>query len=585
MCNKVVCKGCGKASWVGCGLHVQLVLSNIPVAERCPNWKSGLPCGIEDFKDARQEVEEMCLSPVLKLKDFDGERDPFFKQIQSEAREVIEEEPELSKVLNETVLLENLESFEDVVAATVCQRLELGFGNTKRNCLVDDQTLESLIRETLHDNYLELGHTCGQALRRDSLAVCERDPAMSHILEVVLFSKGYGALVCHRVAYRLWHKKKRYTASYLQSLASAKFGLDIHPATQIGVGVMFDHGTGIVIGETAVVGHGCTILHGVTLGGTGKESGDRHPKVGNHVLIGANVSVLGNIRIGHSVKIGAGSVVIRPIPHHATAVGVPAKIIGRVLEQDPGDTVDTALVDVQQFHKAKLLKHMSSLSSTGSTLPTTASTTDASESSDYASDTTSASCERNTDQLCPFRGLNDLAQEAPGGTVTICTLLRIFKPMGASQCRLGAAFYELDTLGVGHVHWDRVYDEADIEDQEVTGSENDDEVNIEFVERAFVERASTILSEYTGLPKDEVQAKLIETREKDELNYGGAKKLKKHRCCRFHNPRRQRRASFHDNPQLSGNAVEHRKTLPASFLSSATEGIRQLLSLEEKSHG
>ena len=560
-------------------MHVQLVLSNIDEADRCPNWKSGLPCGNEDFHNAKQEVEELCLSPVLQLKDFDGERDPFFKQIKSEAREIMAEEPELSKVLNQTVLLENLESFEDVVASTVCHRLELNSGK-KGFWLVNAKTLECLIRQTLHDDYLELGYTCGQALRRDSLAVCERDPAMFHILEVVLFSKGYAALVCHRVAYRLWYKKKRYTASFLQSLASAKFGLDIHPATQIGIGVMFDHGTGIVIGETAVVGHGCTILHGVTLGGTGKEAGDRHPKVGNHVLIGANVSVLGNIRIGHNAKIGAGSVVIRPIPHHATAVGVPAKIIGRVLEQDPGDTVDTVLADVQQFHKARLLRKISSLSTTGSTSATAASTTDDFESSDYASETTTASCERNTDQLCPFRGLNDLAQDAPNGTVTICTLFRLFKPMGASQCRLGATFYELDTLGVGHVHWDRVYDEADIQDQEVNGnSEIDAETNID-----FIERASTIISEYTGLPKDEVQTKFIERREKDERAYGGGDKLKKHRCCRFHSRRRRRRrrASAIDNPQLSGNTVQHRKTLPASLLMSATKGLKELLSLEDK---
>jgi len=173
---------------------------------------------------------------------------------------------------------------------------------------------------------LELGHSIGDAIRADAEAVCQRDPAMDTLLEVILFSKGYASLTCHRISYRLWHMGRKFTAYWLQSQTSATFGLDIHPCTQIGKAVMFDHGTGVVIGETAIVGDGCTILHGVTLGGTGKDSGDRHPKVGTHVLIGAGVSILGNITIGSFSKIGAGSVVLRPIPHHATAVGVPAKV-------------------------------------------------------------------------------------------------------------------------------------------------------------------------------------------------------------------------------------------------------------------
>ena len=151
---------------------------------------------------------------------------------------------------------------------------------------------------------------------QDARAVCRRDPATDSVLEVVLFSKGYAALVCHRVAYRLWHSKKRrkYTALFLQSQASATFGLDVHPAAQMGSGIMLDHGTGIVIGETATVGDGCTLLHGVTLGGTGKDHGDRHPKIAENVLIGAGSSILGNIHVGPGAKIGAGSVVLRDIP-------------------------------------------------------------------------------------------------------------------------------------------------------------------------------------------------------------------------------------------------------------------------------
>ena len=115
---------------------------------------------------------------------------------------------------------------------------------------------------------------------------------------------------------------------------------------EIGSGVFFDHATGLVIGETAKVGDNCTILHGVTLGGTGKDAGDRHPKVGNDVLIGAGTSILGNIKIGDRSKIGAGSIVLKPIPHSATAVGAPAKVIGWAREYKPGSDVDNALKDI-----------------------------------------------------------------------------------------------------------------------------------------------------------------------------------------------------------------------------------------------
>ncbi|EED86720.1 serine acetyl transferase, partial [Thalassiosira pseudonana CCMP1335] len=183
---------------------------------------------------------------------------------------------------------------------------------------------------------LELGHTMAEAVREDAMAVLRRDPACETLLEVVMFMKGFLSLVIHRAARRAWKpdttgstvKGTRFVALLLQSHASSAFGVDIHPAAQIGAGVMIDHATGVVVGETATVGDGTTILHGVTLGGTGKESGDRHPKVGKDVLIGAGTKILGNIFVGDRAKIGAGSVVLRPIPTGATAVGAPAKIIG-----------------------------------------------------------------------------------------------------------------------------------------------------------------------------------------------------------------------------------------------------------------
>lgn len=201
----------------------------------------------------------------------------------------------------------------------------------------------------------------GDAVAKDILACKNRDPACQTELEVVLFFKGFASLVCHRAARRHYSRcsnsstgsgtgsggnDRRFVSLWLQSQASAAFGVDIHPAAEIGAGVFFDHATGLVIGETAKVGDNCTILHGVTLGGTGKDAGDRHPKIGNDVLIGAGTSILGNIKIGNGAKIGAGSIVLNPIPHGATAVGAPAKVIGWAKENRPGSVVDMSLSNV-----------------------------------------------------------------------------------------------------------------------------------------------------------------------------------------------------------------------------------------------
>jgi len=165
----------------------------------------------------------------------------------------------------------------------------------------------------------------------------------------------------------------KYVSLWLQSQASAAFGLDIHPAAEIGAAMMLDHGTGIVIGETAKVGDNCTFLHGVTLGGTGKHHGDRHPKVGKHVLIGAGTSILGNIRIGDGAKIGAGSVVLKSIPHGCTAVGSPARIIGFAEESRPGSSLDIGLrktVPIGGLGTSGSGSDFSDSSDTKSTVPT-----------------------------------------------------------------------------------------------------------------------------------------------------------------------------------------------------------------------
>jgi serine O-acetyltransferase len=373
--------------------------------------------------------------------DDDDDDNDLYDQLREEALEVQRQEPELSILLHRTILAPSVVSFEDAVASTVCYRLLLQpcqNGATTQNGAPQPQqpsamfcpnSLKGLLRESMSSDILELGHSMADAIREDALAVCRRDPATDTVLEVVLFSKGYAALVCHRAAHRLYKQKRKFTALFLQSQTSAVFGLDIHPLAQIGFSVMLDHGTGVVVGETAVIGDGCTILHGVTLGGTGKDNGDRHPKVGKNVLIGAGASLLGNIHIGDGAKIGAGSVVLRAIPPGATAVGSPAKIIGRSNESRPGSEIDETLENVTLLHK-------SDSSNTVSTTP---------ESEDSSN---------GIDNVCPYREYTRLAKLAPPGTVTICTLANLLKPYGCTANEIGACLFALDMKNVGYVHMD-----------------------------------------------------------------------------------------------------------------------------------
>ena len=182
-----------------------------------------------------------------------------------------------------------------------------------------------------------------EALRRDLAAVVERDPAARGLAQPFLHYKGFHALEAHRVAHWLWDQGREALAFYLQNRVSEVFAVDIHPAARLGKGILIDHGTGVVIGETAVVGDDVSLLHEVTLGGTGKESGDRHPKVGNGVMIGAGAKILGNVRIGNGSKVAAGSVVLHEVPPHATVAGVPARIVGRPATDIPALEMDQCL--------------------------------------------------------------------------------------------------------------------------------------------------------------------------------------------------------------------------------------------------
>ena len=180
---------------------------------------------------------------------------------------------------------------------------------------------------------------------RDLLAVKDRDPACRTYLQAFLYFKGYMAIQTHRFAHALFKAGRELIAFHLQNRASEQFGVDINPAARIGSGIMLDHATGFVMGETAVLGNDCSILQGVTLGGTGKADEDRHPKIGNRVLIGAGACVLGNITVGDDAKIAAGSVVLKPVSEKCTVAGVPAKPVAGPCAKSPTETMDQTLGD------------------------------------------------------------------------------------------------------------------------------------------------------------------------------------------------------------------------------------------------
>ena len=209
-----------------------------------------------------------------------------------------------------------------------------------------DQELRAMsIREIAEEAYAS-NPSLVEIAEADLKAVFERDPACKGYVQPFLFFKGFLALQTQRVANWLWTEERETLALYLQSRMSELFQVDIHPATRIGRGVFIDHGTGIVIGETAVIGDDVSMLQDVTLGGTGAERGDRHPKIGKGVLLGAGAKVLGNITIGDYAKIASGSVVLRPVPAGCTAAGVPARLVNCPTCEEPARSMDHTLAEV-----------------------------------------------------------------------------------------------------------------------------------------------------------------------------------------------------------------------------------------------
>jgi serine O-acetyltransferase len=256
---------------------------------------------------------------------------PVWAALRNQAEHVAATEPQLASMLHAVIL-----SHRDIAGALAYQLArKLG-----------DQELRAMsLRETCEEAYAADPGLI-EAAHADLRAVFERDPACKGYLQPFLFFKGFQSLQTHRVAHWLWKEGRETLAFLLQSRVSELFQLDIHPAARIGSGVFVDHGTGIVIGETATVGDDVSMLHGVTLGGTGAQRGDRHPKIGRGVLLGAGAKVLGAITIGDYAKIASGSVVLRPVPPGCTAAGVPARLVNCPSCKDPARSMDHTLAEL-----------------------------------------------------------------------------------------------------------------------------------------------------------------------------------------------------------------------------------------------
>jgi serine O-acetyltransferase len=266
-----------------------------------------------------------------KLKSSLDAVDPVWARIRQEAEDVVRLEPELASFIYTSVL--HHDTLEGAVVHRLAERLNHAdvSGEAIRQAYADALESDQSIRE---------------AFRADIAATVDRDPAADRYLEPVLYFKGFHAIQTHRLAHWLWKRGRKDFAYYLQSRSSSVFQTDINPAVRIGRGIFLDHATGLVVGETAAIDDDVSILQDVTLGGTGKEDGDRHPKIRRGVMIGAGAKILGNIEVGQCARIAAGSVVLKAVPPNTTVAGVPAKVVGEAGCAEPARTMDQMLHDV-----------------------------------------------------------------------------------------------------------------------------------------------------------------------------------------------------------------------------------------------
>ena len=251
--------------------------------------------------------------------------DPVWDRLINEAHEAVENEPLLGGVVHSCVLHHS--SIEEALAYRIATKL------------ASSEMSEQILREICDEAYAA-DASLAMSARADIVAVYERDPSCHRFLQPLLYFKGFQAVQAYRIAHWLWQQGRNDMAQMFQMRISEMFGVDIHPGAKMGQGIMIDHAHSIVIGETAVVGNNVSMLHAVTLGGTGKDDGDRHPKIADGVLIGAGAKVLGNITVGMCSRIAAGSVVLHDVPAKKTVAGVPAKIVGESGCSTPSVSMD-----------------------------------------------------------------------------------------------------------------------------------------------------------------------------------------------------------------------------------------------------
>jgi len=254
--------------------------------------------------------------------------DPVWDRINAEAEAAVDREPLMGGLIHSCVL--HHRSLEKALSYRVSAKL-------------NSNEMSMLVLREVADEAYRAAPDLVDAARADLMAVLERDPATHQLLQPILYFKGFQAMQAYRVAHWLWRQGRKDLAFFFQMRSSEVYGIDIHPGARIGKAIMIDHAHSIVIGETAVVGNNVSMLHSVTLGGTGKEDGDRHPKIGNEVLIGAGAKVLGNIEVGCCSRIAAGSVVLEDVPPATTVAGVPAKVVGSAGCEHPSSEMNQTL--------------------------------------------------------------------------------------------------------------------------------------------------------------------------------------------------------------------------------------------------
>lgn len=264
--------------------------------------------------------ETAATSPSLSPEPLLVPQDPIWRAVRDDALAAIDRDPATAPMFEGLVL--NHATMSDALICVLSGRLSDGVWSA--------DALVGVMNDTLAASKSLFKH-----MAADMQAIYDRDPACKRYVEPLLFFKGFHALQAHRFSHVLWNAGRQDLALFIQSRVSAAFQVDIHPATLIGGGIFLDHATGIVIGETAVIDDNVSIMQGVTLGGTGKGSGDRHPKVRCGVLVGAGAKVLGNIELGKGARVAASSVVLDSVPELATVAGIPAKIVSMAKAMGP----------------------------------------------------------------------------------------------------------------------------------------------------------------------------------------------------------------------------------------------------------